>query len=457
MDTIAAIATGLTGSGINIIRVSGDESVDIVDKVFISGSGKHLLKNMKTHTVKYGFICDLEGNLTDEVLVSLFVAPKSYTGETTVEINCHGGILVTKKILSIVISAGARLAEPGEFSKRAFLNGKMDLTKAEAVMDIISSQSDFSLKAGISQLSGRLKNKIELLRDNILHELAYIESAIDDPEHFDLSDYGEELKEKISQFIIEINNLINSFNTGRIIRSGIDTCIVGKPNVGKSSFMNLLSGSDRAIVTDIAGTTTDVISETVNIDGLCLNLYDTAGIRDTDNVIEKIGVEKSVQYINTSELIIFLMDSSTEQDEQDKSIIELIKDKKVIVLLNKSDLASIEKPDFSMFSMNTPVIPFSAKTGEGFDEFKKTVFEMFTDGNILSSEEPLICNIRHYEELNISLNALKQVLVTIDEGLPEDFYSIDLMNAYTHLGLIIGKEVEDDLVEKIFKEFCMGK
>lgn len=456
-DTIAAIATPLSNSGIGIIRVSGKDALSIVDSIFVNPKKKHILSSMESHTISYGFLLDGDDFL-DEVLVSYFKGPKSFTAEDTVEINCHGGIFVLKKALSLVINAGARLAEPGEFTKRAFLNGRIDLSKAEAVMDVIASESELSLKSSVSQLRGSLLNEIKDIRKSVLFEIAFIESALDDPEHISLDGYNEKLLSVVKDMSNRIKKLINTADNGRLIKDGINTVILGKPNAGKSSLLNLLSGYERAIVTDIAGTTRDVIEEKIKLDDINLCLVDTAGIRDTDDVVESIGVKKALEYADDADLILYVVDSSVDLDENDYNIISLLKDKKAIILYNKSDLeAKVSVEKLISLSENKNIIKTSATKNEGLDEFKKLINEMFIEGKIDCNDEIIITNLRHKEALSDALNSMMLVLKSINDDMPEDFYSIDLMNAYSSLGKIIGEEVDDDLVNEIFSKFCMGK
>ena len=333
-DTIAAISTGMSNSGIGIVRISGAEALQIIDQIY---SGKEKLFHVSSHTIHYGFIKDGDETI-DEVLVTVMLAPRTFTGEDTVEINCHGGVFVVKKILETVVRHGARLAEPGEFTKRAFLNGKMDLSQAEAVIDVIHSQNEYALKSSISQLKGSVKEKISKIREEILYHTAFIETALDDPEHISVDRYGEKLSVIVEELTSQLHELIESSENGRIIKEGIQTVILGKPNAGKSSLLNVLSGHERAIVTDIEGTTRDVLEEQVQIHGLNLNIIDTAGIRDTDDVIEKIGVDKAKEYADDADLIIYVADASRKLDDNDKKIIELIQDKKTC-LLYTSDAA----------------------------------------------------------------------------------------------------------------------
>ena len=456
-DTICAIATAPSNSGISIIRVSGDKSVSVVDSIFVNPNYKHILTSMESHTISYGFLLDGE-EIVDEVLVSYFKGPKSFTAEDTVEINCHGGVFVTNRILNLVIKSGARLAEPGEFTKRAFLNGRIDLSKAEAVMDVISSSSNLSLKSSISSLRGSIYEKIKDIRSKIIYEIAFIESALDDPEHISLDGYPERLNVTVSEIIEKIAQLIKSNENGRIIKDGIKTVIVGKPNAGKSSLLNMLSGYERAIVTDIAGTTRDIIEEKIIVGDINLCLLDTAGIRETDDLVESIGVNKAKESVEDADLVIFVVDSSTELDNNDRDIISLIKDKKSIVLYNKSDLAPKVSPeDIFEFLPNSRVIKTSAINDIGYDEFEEAIKDMFVLNEIDTNNEVIITNTRHKIALEEAFNSLNNVILSIENGMPEDFYSIDLMGAYSSLGSIIGEEVSDDLVNEIFAKFCMGK
>lgn len=455
-ETIAAVATHLSESGISIIRVSGPDAFSIGDKIFKGVDGGKV-SSYKTHTIHYGFIYNCE-EIVDEVMLSVMKGPKSYTTEDTIEINCHGGLLITQKVLEIVINNGARLALPGEFTKRAFLNGRIDLSKAEAVMDIISSESSISLKSSVSQLRGSVYNNIKDLRDKIIYEIAFIESALDDPEHISLDGYPEKLREVSVELIDKISLLINSFDNGRIIKDGINTVILGKPNAGKSSLLNILSGFDRAIVTDIAGTTRDIIEEKIHLGDVNLNLIDTAGIRNTDDVVEKIGVDKALSYAKDADFIIYVVDSSVPLDDNDNDIINLIKNKKVIVIYNKSDLDPIVSLDDIYNKLpDVSLIKTSITENIGIDDLINKINEMFVFNEIDFSNEVIITNLRQKEALSNALISLKQVVDSIDNCMPEDFYSIDLMSAYSFLGNITGEEVSDDLVNEIFSKFCMGK
>lgn len=470
-DTITAIATALSNSGIGIIRVSGDEAVSIVNEIYRDKSGLKTMSTMKSHTIHYGFIVDEKGDTVDEVMISYMKGPNSFTAEDTVEINCHGGVLLLNRILELVIKSGARLAEPGEFTKRAFLNGRMDLSEAEAVMDIIHAQNELALKSSVSQLKGAVSSKIKKLREKIIYEIAFIESALDDPEHISLEEYPEHLKKILEDLLYEINTLLSTADDGKILKEGIRTVIVGKPNAGKSSFLNLLLGENKAIVTDIAGTTRDVLEEHIRLKGMDLNLIDTAGIRSTEDIVEKIGVEKAREYADKADLILYIVDSSVPLDENDEEIMKMITSKKCIVLLNKTDLDPVvtEEILFKTFCKandglkkednirNLKILKVSAKESTGIEEFEKTLQKMFFKGEISFENEVYITNLRHKEALQDTKNALLMVKKSLEDNMPEDFYSIDLMSAYASLGSIIGEEVTDDLVEEIFSKFCMGK
>ncbi|MBO5031166.1 MAG: tRNA uridine-5-carboxymethylaminomethyl(34) synthesis GTPase MnmE [Lachnospiraceae bacterium] len=500
-DTIAAIATAVSDSGIGIIRISGDDAVQVADQVYCSKGKKKRLADAASHTIHYGFIYDGD-ELVDEVMVAVMKAPNTYTREDTVEIDCHGGILVMNKILDTVLRNGCRLAEPGEFTKRAFLNGRIDLSKAEAVMDMIHSKNEFALKSSVRQLRGAVSDKARQLREGILYEIAFIESALDDPEHISLDGYHDRLLEKSLQISSELKKLIDSADNGKMLKDGINTVIVGKPNAGKSSLLNLLVGEDKAIVTSIAGTTRDVLEESIRLNGVGLNIIDTAGIRATEDEVEKIGVDKARKYAGNADLIIYVVDASRELDENDNEIMKLIRDKKVIVLLNKTDLEqvvreedvirkmtcmseksnSLEKNDLKqnmtvMSQKNSnldknqferkmtdmsqkgavKMIRTSTKENTGMDVFEQTIKDMFFGGEIAVNDELYITNQRHKEALTEAYESMQMVLQSLEDDMPEDFYSIDLMSAYASLGKIIGEEVGDDLVNEIFSKFCMGK
>lgn len=452
-ETIAAIATGLTNAGIGIIRVSGDMAIDVVDKIFYTKNG---LKTKLSHTINYGYIVE-DGNIVDEVLVMLMKAPRTYTGEDTVEINCHGGILVLQKVLKLVLKAGARIAKPGEFTKRAFLNGKMDLSKAEAVIDIINAKNDYALKSGMSQLNGNIRSKISGMREKILHEIAYIESALDDPENYSLDKYPKKLEKIINYMQKDIDKLINSFSNGKIIKEGVETVIIGRPNAGKSSILNLLLKEDRAIVSDIEGTTRDIIREYIKLGDISLNIVDTAGIRNTEDYIEKIGVDKAKNIAINADFVLLVIDATKSLSEEDIELIDYIKDKKAIILLNKADSEILLSVDDIKKYTDKKTILFSAKESIGLSELEEEIKLMFYRGDIDFNDQIYITNERHIEALEEAKEALDMVLSSIEEELPEDFYSIDMLNAYESLGSITGEAIDDDLANEIFSKFCMGK
>lgn len=460
-NTIAAIATAMSNSGIGIIRMSGEESFEIIDKIYRGKKGEKKLSEVPSHTIHYGYICDGE-KVIDEVMVLVLKSPNTYTREDTVEIDCHGGVLVMKRILETVIKYGARPAEPGEFTKRAFLNGRIDLSQAESVIDVINAKNDFSLESSLHQLQGNLKNKIKEVRRKIIHEIAFIESALDDPEHISMEGYSEKLKEIISELSLELKDLLLSSENGELLKEGINTVIIGKPNAGKSSFMNVLSGKECAIVTNIAGTTRDILEEQVNLDGITLNVMDTAGIHDTWDTVEKIGVDKAKESLSRADLVIYMVDASTVLDENDEEILGLLSDKKTIVLLNKSDLekSTTENMVFSHLEergMNHPVLSVSMKEEIGVKEIKNKIKEMFFAGEISFNDEILITNVRQKSFLQSALDSLNMVRQSIEDEMPEDFYSIDLVSASEELGNITGECASEDLVNEIFSKFCMGK
>ncbi|MBR4890039.1 MAG: tRNA uridine-5-carboxymethylaminomethyl(34) synthesis GTPase MnmE [Clostridia bacterium] len=451
-ETIAAIATPHGSGGISVIRISGPKSIEIADKVF-SAKNKKTLASSKTHTLHYGFISDGEKNI-DEVLVSVMRAPNTFTREDTVEINCHGGLVVTEAVLSCILKAGASLATPGEFTKRAFLNGRLDLSQAEAVIDIINSPSEIALSAAANQLGGALSEEINKLRSIVLEVLAKINANIDYPEE-DIDEY--ETKDLLSDLISvkeKLSKLLLTTERGKLIKDGIDTVICGKPNVGKSSVLNLLARENRAIVTDIAGTTRDVIEERITLGGVVLNVFDTAGIRKTDDKIESLGIDKSREYINKAELVLFVVDSSDEITNDDLEIYNTVKDKNLIILCNKSDLGRIK--DLSKFS-NASLIEISAKTGDGLTKLSNTIEEKFKLGEISSQNNTVITNLRHKEALSHALSSLERAINSLSQNMPYDLVSIDITDSASSLGEITGKTISEEVVDKIFARFCLGK
>ena len=454
-DTITAISTGMNNAGIGIIRISGDSSFEIAGKIFFKKNGEaHTY--FESHRVYYGFIKDGE-DIIDEVLLISLKSPRSFTGEDTIEINCHGGNLVMRKIIKLVIRNGARLAEPGEFSKRAFLNGRIDLSEAEAIIDVINSKNELALNNSLKQLTGELNEKIRNIRNILKYEIAYIESALDDPEHYDLDGYYERLIPVLKKIKDDLILMKKSFIDGKIIKEGINTVIIGKPNVGKSSLLNILTGEETAIVTDIAGTTRDVIEQNVVIGNLTLKLSDTAGVRDTDDIIEKLGVEKTYKYADNADLIIMVIDSSNKLNDEDIGLFEYIKNRNAIILLNKSDLKTvISEKDVAEYT-EKKVLSISAKDETGIIELKDCLEEMFISGSIDFNDEILITNERHFNLIEQAINSIKDALNNIEMEMPEDLISIDLVNSYESLGGIIGESLENDIIDEIFSKFCMGK
>ena len=455
-DTIAAVATAMTASGIGIIRISGPDSTAITGKIYRSKGGKKRIEEVPTHTINYGFIWDGE-EMIDEVLVMVMDGPRSYTGEDTVEIDCHGGVLAMKRVLETVVKYGARPAEPGEFTKRAFLNGRIDLSQAEAVIDVINAKNEYALKSSVSQLRGAVQKVIREIREQIIYQIAYIESALDDPEHISIDGYGERLQEETGAIKEKINRLLDTVKEGKLMKEGIKTVIVGKPNAGKSSLLNILVGEERAIVTDIAGTTRDILEETIVLHGISLRMIDTAGIRNTEDVVEKIGVGKAIEYAKDADLVLYVVDASIPLDENDREIIKLLEDKKAVIILNKTDLKQVvEERDLRELA-DHPVVSISAKEEEGIDRLEQQIKEMFFEGNLTFNDEIYITNVRHKAALEEAKRSILLVEDSIEMGMPEDFYSIDLMNAYEALGSIIGEAVGEDLVNEIFSKFCTGK
>lgn len=455
-DTIAAAATAMTASGIGIIRMSGPDSRKIAGKIYRSKGGKKKMEEVSTHTIHYGFICDGD-EVIDEVLVMVMDGPRSYTGEDTVEIDCHGGVLAMKRVLETVIKYGARPAEPGEFTKRAFLNGRIDLSQAEAVIDIINAKNEYALKSSVSQLRGNIQRAVKNIREGIIYQIAFIESALDDPEHISIDGYGETLKEEVKKQKKAVQKLLDTVREGKLLKEGIKTVIVGKPNAGKSSLLNLLVGEERAIVTEIAGTTRDILEETIVLSGISLRMIDTAGIRNTEDVVEKIGVGKAIEHAKDADLVLYVVDSSVPLDENDEEIIQLVKEKKAVVILNKTDLDQVVFEQELREKTGQPVVPISAKEEQGIDDLEQQIKDMFFDGELSFNDEIYITNLRHKTALEEAKKSLELVEDSIEMQMPEDFYSIDLMNAYEALGSIIGEAVGEDLVNEIFSKFCTGK
>lgn len=455
-DTIAAVSTAMSSSGIGIIRISGSEAFAVADRIYSSKGGKKRLSEQRSHTIHYGFIKDGD-EVIDEVLVMLMRGPRSYTAEDTVEINCHGGVYAMRRVLDTAVKNGARPAQPGEFTKRAFLNGRLDLSQAEAVMDVIQAKNEYALQSSISQLKGSVREAVRDIREKIIYHIAYIESALDDPEHISLEGYPVELDEVADGLQGKLTRLIDSAEDGRVMSEGIRTVIVGKPNAGKSSLMNLLVGEERAIVTDIAGTTRDILEENISLSGISLNIIDTAGIRDTKDVVEQIGVSRAKEYAKDADLIIYVVDASTVLDDNDEQIMGMLKGRQSIVLLNKADLQAVTTEEMLTDRVDGPVISISVKENTGIEELESQLKRMFYKGDISFNDEVYITNIRHKAALVSARESLGQVRESIAAGMPEDFYSIDLMSAYEELGTIIGESVGEDLVNEIFSKFCMGK
>lgn len=456
-DTIAAISTAVAPAGIGIVRISGEDAVIVADRVFVPAKSGKKLETEPSHTIHYGWIMD-QGEVIDEVLIMLMRGPKTYTGEDTVEIDCHGGVLAVRKVLECVLSHGARCAEPGEFTKRAFLSGRIDLSQAEAVMDVISAKNEYALKSSLTQVKGNVRGKISEIRAGILYELAFIESALDDPEHISLDGYPEQLLAVIEQKLKEVERLIRSSDDGKLIHEGIKTVILGKPNAGKSSLLNVLVGEEKAIVTDIAGTTRDVLEEQIMLNGISLFMLDTAGIRNTEDKVEQIGVQRAMEQAKDADLILYVVDASVPLDENDEKIIDFLAGRKCIILQNKSDLSVVvEQECLTSRIPDAPLLSISAKKNSGIDELNDTIKELFFHGNIEFHDEIYITNARHKQALVSAKDSLLMVKQSILDGMPEDFFSIDLMSAYEALGSIIGESVGEDLVNEIFSKFCTGK
>ncbi len=454
--TIAAISTPIGTGGISIIRISGDDAFAIISKIFNPKRKKDML-SVKTHTIHFGEIIDGD-NIIDEVLVSIMHSPNTFTRENIAEINCHGGMVATNRVLEVVLKNGAHLAEPGEFTKRAFLNGRLDLSQAEAVIDIINSKTDLSRQSAVNQLEGSLLHKINALKTGIIGILSHIEVNIDYPEYDIEQITNDTIKNGTSQILNAINQLLSTTDTGKIVRDGIPTAIVGKPNVGKSSLLNALIRDERAIVTDIAGTTRDTIEEYVNLHGVPLKLIDTAGIRDTEDTVEKIGVERSRKAIDSADLVLFVLDISNPLSNEDRTIYESIQHKKHIVVLNKSDLPrKLSEDELLSLIGNGTTIDLSASTGDGIHKLEHLIKDMFLSGNINVETDIIVTNTRHKNALLKAHDSLSSLLSNMDSGLTQDFLSIDLQNAYRYLGEITGESVSESMINDIFSRFCLGK
>ncbi len=454
-DTIAAISTSIGEGGISIIRISGDKSIDIVDSIFV-GKNNRKLHDFKSYTMRYGHVVDKNGSRLDEVIISYMKGPKSFTAEDTIEINCHGGVVGTNRILQEIIRAGARMAEPGEFTKRAFLNGRIDLSQAEAVIDIIRAKTELSMKSALMQSEGSISKEIKAIRNKLLSVIAHIEVTVDYPEEDIEEVTAKNVTEDVTKIISSIDTLLSTADEGKILREGLSTVIVGKPNVGKSSLLNALVKEKRAIVTDVPGTTRDAIEEYISIEGIPVKIVDTAGIRETDDIVEKIGVEKSKEKIDEADLVILILDSSSELSHEDKEIIEYIKEKKYIVLLNKSDLGG--KIDISeLQSLKSKYITnISVKTGEGLNYVKEHIKNLFFNGEI-KTEGVFVTNNRHKQSLIRAKENLESSLNALEYTSAIDLASIDIRNAWINLGEITGDALEEDIIHKIFSEFCLGK
>lgn len=454
-DTIAAIATALAPSGIGIVRLSGTDAFAIADRIYYSPKGKKLA-DQKPYTIHYGKIKD-QDEILDEVLVMLMRNPHSYTGEDTVEIDCHGGILSTRRVLEACIRNGARAAEPGEYTKRAFLNGRIDLAQAESVMDLIEAKNEYARKSSLKQLEGSLSVKIRKIRQNLLTEMARIEAALDDPEHLSLEGLEDYLKGTLEEQKRKIRRLLETSENGKLIREGIRTAIIGKPNAGKSSLLNRLVGEEKAIVTDIAGTTRDIVEETIQIKGISLKILDTAGIREARDQIEQIGVNKAKEQIREADLVLFVIDGSQDFDEENEKILKLLEDKKAILLLNKKDLNPVVTEEKLKKYGEFPILSISARTEEGIDDLEQRIEEMFFNEQLDFNDEVYLTNERHKSALKEAEQALSFVLDSMENHMPEDFWSIDLAEAIEALGRITGETLPEDLVNEIFSKFCMGK
>ena len=495
-ETIAAISTAVSEAGIGIIRISGPQALQVADRVCVlAGKQKSTLTEVPSHTIHYGYVVDPvmendpakkndpakendsennsfarkntseeknvveHGDIIDEVLISVMRAPRSFTAEDTVEINCHGGVYALRRCLEAVLHAGARAAQPGEFTKRAFLNGRIDLSSAEAVMDVIHAKSELSLKSSLQQLKGSVYHRIRTLRSSMLEKAAYIEAALDDPEHYSLDGFSDQLRADTEEWKTKVEQLICTAEEGRLVREGINTAIIGKPNAGKSSLLNVLAGSDLAIVTEIAGTTRDVLTQTLRIGDVVLNVADTAGIREAKDKVEQIGIERALSCALDSDLVLYVADASLPIDEWDRKILEYLSGRKIIALLNKSDLPAVTGPEQirPLIGENGVILSISAREGTGLEALRKSIMELFYGGDLSFNDEVVITNIRHKECLEKAKSSLELLEECLAMGYPEDICSIDLTDAIDHLGEITGETMREDLIDEIFGKFCMGK
>lgn len=455
-DTIAAIITGMTNAGVGIIRISGTEAITVADRIFRARKPGRTVAGTASYSALFGNICD--GDLVlDEAICLVMRAPNSYTTEDVVELQCHGGIVVLKNILNLVLCSGARAAEPGEFTKRAFLGGRIDAAQAESVMDIIYAKNELAARSSAAQLQGKLSIRIKELRAMILEHVAYIESALDDPENYSLEGYTNGLRLQIEETIRQVDHLLATADEGKLIKEGIRTVILGKPNAGKSSLLNQLLGEERAIVTEVAGTTRDTLEEDALIQGIPLRIIDTAGIRETVDIVEKIGVDKAKKSVEDADLILYVVDGARPLDNDDTRIMELLEEQRVITVINKIDVEQTVDKLWITENINAPVVEISARTGEGMDDLHKCLTDMFFHGKLSMNDEVYITNLRHKQALAEAENSLRQVLDSMEQQMPEDFLTIDLMAAYEQFGYILGETLDDDLANEIFSKFCMGK
>ncbi len=455
-DTIAAISTPIGEAGLGVIRVSGDQAVDIVDRIF---RGKRKLTQTGTYQARYGNIIDLKTEKKiDEVICLLMRSPKSFTGENVVEVGCHGGIVALRRILNAILDAGARLAEPGEFSKRAFLNGRIDLVQAEAIIEVITSRTEAAMDVAVKQLEGGLSEKIGDLRQKLIRVMAHLEAALDFPED-EIEGFSEdEIRKHISEVLIGVEDLLKTSQTGKIYREGIKTIIAGRPNVGKSSLLNALLREQRAIVTDIPGTTRDVIEEMINLRGVPLKLVDTAGIRETEDVVERLGVERSKEFLNRSDLVLLVVDASRELDSEDRQIIELARNKKIIVVVNKTDLnADFDESELRSLLPAERIVKTSLVEEQGLEHLTDAIMEMIFEGKVVSTDQTIITNLRHQRALEDSLQSLLRTRDSIEANMPYDFVTIDLKAAIEQIGMVTGESLTEDIIDQIFAEFCLGK